>query len=133
MKIRKLTEPDYEVLVKWWKAYNFKSPPTKDILPENGKGGLIIEKNNKPIAACFIYDTNANVSWMAWPISDPQYRQEDRDLLIETLLIAAEQISISMGNKLMMSIGRSKSMVNKHKKLGWSIDHNPAYEMIKLI
>ena len=52
MKIRKLTESDYETLEKWWKAYGWETPPAKETLPDNATGGLMVIKNNKEIAAC---------------------------------------------------------------------------------
>ena len=134
MKIRKLTKSDYKTLEKWWKGFNWESAPRKDILPENGTGGLMIEKENKSVAAVFIYNTNSSLSWITWLVSDPNYKQRDKALLIETLIKGAEQVSKNMGKKGMFAFGKTNSIVNMHKKLGWFIDENkPGKEMIKLI
>ena len=134
MKIRKLTKSDYETLEKWWKGFSWESAPRKDILPENGTGGLMIEKEDKCVAAVFIYDTNSSLSWITWLVSDPDYKQRDKGLLIETLIKGAEQVSKNMGKQGMFAFGKTNSIVNIHKKLNWFIDENkPGKEMIKLI
>ena len=33
----------------------------------------------------------------------------------------------------MFSIGRNKHLIETHKKLGWAVDKNPSYEIIKKI
>ena len=59
MNIRKLVESDYKTLCKWWEAWPDWSAPAKEFLPDNGTGGFMIEKNNKPIVAGFVYITNS--------------------------------------------------------------------------
>jgi hypothetical protein len=34
---------------------------------------------------------------------------------------------------LILSIGRSKSLIDKHKKLGYTVDSNPSHEIVKKI
>ena len=50
-------------------------------------------------------------------------------LLIDSL----EQWAYDGGFKLILSIGRSKSLIDKHKKLGYTVDENPSYEINKKI
>ena len=49
LNIRKLTEKDWDTLVSWWDSWPEWQTPSKDFLPDNGKGGLIIEKDGTPI------------------------------------------------------------------------------------
>ena len=46
MNIRKLKESDWGTLQDWWNNWPDWVPPQKDFLPDNGTGGLIVEKNN---------------------------------------------------------------------------------------
>ncbi len=40
--IRPLELDDYDtILVDWWKDWGW-TPPTRDFLPDNGKGGMIV-------------------------------------------------------------------------------------------
>ena len=38
-----------------------------------------------------------------------------------------------LGFKYMFSIGRSKSLINIHKEMGWTVDEKPSYEITKKI
>ena len=131
MNIRKLTEADYEALEKWWKAWNWP-PIEKDFLPENGTGGLIVEtKDGIPIVAGFLYMTNSKAVLLEWIISNPEYREDDRDSAITALIIGAETVVKNAGKKYMFTIGRNKNLIKKHKDLGWSVDEKPSYEIVK--
>ena len=131
LKLRVLKENDWEILCKWWESWpNWVNPP-KSFLPNNGKGGLMVEKNNKPICAGFIYLTNSDAVLLEWIVSDPEYREKDRKKAIELLITGAEKACKKLGKSYMFSIGRNKHLIEMHKKLGWTIDSNPSYEIIK--
>ncbi|MHA2351458.1 MAG: hypothetical protein ACXADL_17720 [Candidatus Thorarchaeota archaeon] len=51
LKARRLTSKDYDTIVEWWKSWPEWQPLPKEMLPENGTGGIIIEKENEPIVA----------------------------------------------------------------------------------
>jgi len=131
--IRKLTENDWDTLVSWWDAWPSWVNPPKDFLPDNGTGGLIIEKNNTPIVAGFLYFTNSAAVLVEWIISNPKYKEKDRKEAIETLIQSAEIFCKNNNKKYMFSIGRNKSLINIHKKLNWSIDEKASYEITKQI
>ena len=128
---RKLRENDYEILVEWWKSWPDWSAPSKDFLPDNGTGGIMIEKDHKPIVAGFIYTTNSCSVLLEWIVSDPEYRDDDRGQAVELLIIEAEKLTKSLGYKYMFTIGRNKQLIETHKKLGWFVDEKPSYEITK--
>ena len=133
MEIRKLTEKDWDTLVSWWDSWPDWQNPAKDFLPDNGTGGFMIEKNNKPIVAGFVYITNSKAVWLEWIISDPEYREDDRDMAITCLITTIEKIIKGWGYKYMFSIGRTKSLIEKHKELGWHVDMKPSHELVKKV
>ena len=45
VNIRNIEVKDYEYINKWWVKQGFK-PPGTQILPMDGFGGLIVEKEN---------------------------------------------------------------------------------------
>ena len=70
LTIRPLIDEDYDtILVEWWKDWSWESP-TKDFLPENGSGGLMVMDNDIPVCAGFMYTTNSAVAWVDWIISN---------------------------------------------------------------
>ncbi|GAF68648.1 unnamed protein product [marine sediment metagenome] len=132
LNARKLINTDYKVLVDWWKWWRWPSIP-KNFLPDNGTGGIMIQKENIPIVAGFIYYTNSDAVFVEWIISNPKYKDNDRKEAIEMLLNTIEAICKEQGKKYMFSIGRNQSLINTHKKLGWDVDNKPSYEIAKKI
>ena len=93
MKIRKLTKSDYKTLEKWWKAWDWP-PIKKDFLPEDGEGGLMVEaEDGTLIVAGFLYMTNSNAVLLEWIISNPKYKEDDRDAAITSLILGAAPAS----------------------------------------
>lgn len=133
LNIRKLTENDWGTLIQWWDAWPEWDAPPKDFLPENGTGGLMVESEGEPIVAGFMYITNSKGVLLEWIISNPKYREEDRNDAINLLLIGVENLCKDLGYKYIFSIGRNKSLITTHKNLGWHVDSKPSYEIIKTI
>ena len=119
---RKLKASDWDTLVKWWDSWPEWSAPSQDFLPNNGTGGLMVEKDGKPIVAGFMYETNSFGLLLEWIVSDPDYKGADRKEAIEKLIIDAEKEAKKMGFKYIFSIGRNKSLIETHKKLNWTVD-----------
>ncbi len=132
MNTRTLTESDYEILSDWWKAWNWPVM-AKDMLPDNGTGGIMIENEGENIVAGFLYWSNSKMVWLDWIISNPNADKKIRKQAIELLILTAEQMVKEAGSKYMMSISRSNSLLKIHEKIGWSIDKTPSHEMIKVI
>jgi len=133
MNVRLLKDEDWETLCKWWEAWPEWASPPKSFLPDNGKGGLMVEKNGKPIVAGFIYFTNSEVCLLEWIVSDPGYREKDRKKALELLITSAEDACKNLGKSYMFSIGRNKHLIETHKKLGWFVDDKPSHEISKKI
>lgn len=132
LNIRRLTENDWDTLCLWWDSWPEWVNPPKDFLPDNGTGGLIVEKD-VPIAAGFIYYTNSKGALFEWVVSNPDYREVDRKDAIELLIKAAEEVCKANGVKYMFTIGRSKPLIEMHKKLGWTVDKGSSHEITKVI
>ena len=132
LKSRALCESDWETLQSWWKAWEW-TEMNKDLLPLNGLGGLIISKEDIPVVAGFLYLTNSGVAWIEWVISNPEYREDNRKDALEFLLKEFENVALSVEKTIILSIGRSKGLINAHRNLGYTVDDNPSYEIYKKI
>jgi hypothetical protein len=133
LNIRRLQESDWDTLVKWWELWPEWVNPAKDFLPDNGTGGLMVEKNNQPIVAGFIYYTNSKGALLEWIVSNPEYKEKDRKQALELLITSAEAVCKSQGVKYLFSIGRNKHLIGVHEKLDWVVDEKPSYEITKKI
>ena len=107
LNIRMLKDSDWDTLVKWWAAWPEWQTPPKEFLPDNGRGGFIVEKDNQPIVAGFLYTTNSKAALLEWIISDPEYRDSDREEAVELLIEGAESVCKEQGIKWIFSIGRT--------------------------
>ena len=125
--IRRLEESDYVTISKWWKAWKWPVLP-KTFLPDTG---FIVEKNNIGIVSGYVYMTNSKAALLEWIVSNPEYRESDRKDAIMLLIQAVERVLKDQGIKHVFTIGRHKSLIETHKKLGWNVDKNPSYEIIK--
>ena len=130
LTVRDLTEEDYEIICEWWKWWRWPVL-SKSALPDNGKSGFIVEKNNIPIVCGFLYLTNSTGALLEWIVSNPKYKEKDRKEAIELLINSAEASCKNMGITYMFSIGRSKHLIQTHEKLGWYVNEKPSYEIIK--
>jgi len=134
LNIRPLNENDYqEILVEWWKQWNWE-PPSKDFLPDDGKGGVIVYDGDTPICAGFIYVTNSKVAWVDWIISNKEYRVKDKrreaiKLLIESLTNICKQT----GSKYGYALIKNKSLIKTYTDQGWSEGQGYTSEMIKIL
>ena len=129
LNVRNLRDEDYTTISKWWKQWQWPVIP-KDNLPPTG---LIVEKNGVSIVSCYIYITNSTGALLEWVVSNPDYRDKDRQQAIELLITTAEDLLKKQGVTYIFSIGRNKHLINTHKKLGWYIEQKPSYEMTKAI
>ena len=132
MNTRTLTESDYLILSDWWKAWSWPAL-AKDMLPDNGTGGIMVENKGENIVAGFLYWSNSKMVWLDWIISNPDADKKIRKQAIEMLILTAEQMVKEAGSKYIMSISRSNSLLKIHEKLGWNIDKTPSHEITKVI
>ncbi len=133
LNIRRITEEDILVIYDWWKQWPKWEAVSRDFLPDNGLGGLIVEKNGDPIVAGFIYLTNAKVALLEWIVSNPNYREDDRDQAVDLLITGAENMVKSIGFKYMFSIVQHEKLIAKQVNLGWHKDKKPSYELTKIL
>ena len=92
---------------------------------------LVVERDGVPIVAGFLYSTNSKIAWMEWIISNPKEKNKSEAIV---LLISSLEKWAKDGNfEVILSIGRSKSLIEKHKKLGYTVDKDPSYEITKNI
>lgn len=133
IKLKRIKEEDLTHIYDWWEQWPKWTPLPRTHLPDNGLGGLIVYNNDEPVVAGFMYNTNSSMVLVEWIISNPEYRDKNRKECIQTLITGFEEMAKAMGKKSVFSIGRHKGLMNTHKELGWHIDDDPSYEMIKNI
>ena len=119
--IRKITKDDYVFINKWWIDSGLKLPP-EGCLPDNGLGGLIIEKD-KPIAVAYIYKTNSTMGYLDFLISNPNYKSKDRFEIILLLIKACIKKCNEIGIINVWAMVTNKEVINRALAVGFSIDN----------
>ena len=120
--IRKIQLEDYEYINKWWVEQGFNAV-SLEVLPMQGLGGLIIEKE-KPIAAAYLYLTNSKMGYIDNLISDPKYTSKDRFNIILELIAACKEMAKEVGCLDVWAITNSKGIVKRCEKLKYNVSKN---------
>lgn len=130
--VRQLNENDYDsTLVGWWKDWGWQ-PPTKDFLPDNGKGGVIVFDNEEPICAGFAYMTNSKVAWVDWIVSSKAYRKKpQRGEAIKLLVSTLTNLCQEIGCKYSYALIKNRNLIDTYKELGYVKGDDYTGEMIK--
>ena len=77
-------ELDYPILKGLWEKSPMKVPPEYDMLPTDG---VVVEDKDKGVMGCLFFFTmsNASSAIIGFPIFDDDYREDDRDEIINKL------------------------------------------------
>ena len=122
INIRKIELEDYEYINKWWIEQGFDALHT-DILPMDGLGGIIIEKD-KPIAAAYLYLTNSKMGYIDNLISDPKYISKDRFNIILELIITCKKMAKEVGCLDVWAVTNSNGIIKRCEELKYNITEN---------
>lgn len=124
---RLLTEYDYDnILKQWWKDWRWQAPP-KDFLPVNFHG-LMVSNEEHDICACFIYNTNSQVVWLEFIISN--FDVKDRQLRKAAFNFMIETVKSSIQSKYIYTSMRKQSLINDMKSLGFMEGSSDCTELI---
>jgi hypothetical protein len=134
LSARKLNELDYDnILLGWWKDWEWEAP-TKDFLPDNGEGGIIIFDGEVPVCAGFIYTTNSKVAWADWIISNKNYNEKTtRKEAIRMLISSLTNVCKKVDFKYCYALIKNESLIKVYKELGYVQGDNYTTEMIKFL
>jgi hypothetical protein len=132
--IRELNENDYDtILTKWWKDWRW-TPPPRDFLPKDGKGGVVVYDGEIPVCAGYVYITNSKVGWCDWIISNFEYdkKTERREALSFLIEVLTETLKLN-GCKYSYALLKSDSLIDIYKKNGYIKGDSYNTEMIKTL
>lgn len=127
-----LQHEDYDNILKgWWKDWGWKAP-SRDFLPQDGQGGIMVWDGNTPVCAGFLYNTNSKVAWVDWIISNKEYkesRKEALSILIQTLTSVAKNLD----NKFAYALIKHNGLIGVYEQQGYTTGDSYNKEMIKAL
>ena len=131
MEVRFLNDGDYDTLSSWWKDWRW-TPPPADMLPDDGKGGVMVSKDGVDICAGFIYFTNSKTAWIEFIVSDFHYRENDRREALEFLVNVLIELAKENSKYIYASL-KSKSLIDIYGNCGFQKGDRNCQEMVKIL
>lgn len=134
MEVRNLIHSDYdEILVKWWKDWRWVAP-SRDFLPDDGNGGLIVYDGDVPVCAGYMYVTNSKTGLCEFIVSNFHYKdKEKRKEAISLLIHTIDKVLKNVGCKYSYSVLKNKSLINIYKEVGYQEGSKNCTEMVKIL
>ena len=127
-----LQNEDYDNILKgWWKDWGWEAP-SRDFLPQDGQGGVMVWDGDTPVCAGFLYNTNSKVAWVDWIISNKEYkesRKEALSILIQTLTSVAKNLD----NKFAYALIKHNGLIGVYEQQGYTTGESYNKEMIKAL
>lgn len=124
------TEHYDDILVGWWKDWGFEAP-SREFLPNDGTGGLIIWDGDTPVAAGFLYNTNSKIGWINWIVSNKEYKhRENRKAAIGYLIDSLKSVAISMGKKYIFANNNNPFLINHFLSKGFHVGAKNQTELL---
>jgi hypothetical protein len=132
--LRPLNEFDYDnILLGWWEDWGWVAP-VKELLPQDGIGGVIVYDEEEPVCAGFLYMTNSKVSWVEWVISNKNYRKKpQRKEAIVYLIKTLTNIAKTNGATFAYTVVKNKSLSAIYEQVGYANGDDNVKEMIKVL
>ncbi len=131
--VRQLNDADYDTLVGWWKDWGWE-PPTREFLPDDGTGGIMVLDGETPVCAGFVYATNSAVAWVDWIISNKEYRKKpERSSALKVLIESLTNISKASGSKYAYALIKHPRLMVLYEEAGYIKGDSYTSEMIKAL
>ena len=134
MNIIKLNIYDWEYIPNWWKGYKgWETELPKDMLPGDGLQGIKIVKNGDPVACLWWHIMEGSKTMLVNPvIMDPNYREDDRGEIIDTLLQSITKFAKDSGCRYIWSWTENKRLAAIFDRNDYIVTDN-SFEIIKHI
>lgn len=132
--LRPLTANDYDdILLGWWKEWGWEAP-SREFLPSDGTGGIMVLDGDTPICAGFLYTTNSKVAWVDWIVSSKEYRKKpQRSQAIKLLVDTLTNVAKNTGHRYSYALIKSPNLVKTYEDLGYTKGDSYIGEMIKAL
>ena len=102
-------EKDYDIIGRWWRKHGSYIPAPEYL----SQTGLIIEIDNEPVAAGFLYKTDSAICVFEWVVVNPETEKESRDKALDYLIESAIEWSEKAGFKVIYSSLKEKKFIKR--------------------
>ena len=133
IKLRQIEKDDLDIVLSLYAKFpDFQAPNIK-MLPGEGLDGLVALKDDKIVAACYLYlPHNAPTCWIEWVVADRDYKQDDKHHIVKNLIEYAGEVVKEVGYLWLMSMVTNKALENIHIDAGFEA-FSSGKELIKTL
>ena len=108
MKVKLIkTEEFYPTMVEWWKGHNF--PVVSPSILPNTSLVCYNDEDEETYSLC-IYNTDSNLCWVGWEISNPNLSKESKEGCLSFLFKKAEEYAKYLGYQVIFTTSVNDSI-----------------------
>ena len=108
---------DYKLLESWWDAHG-SYPPKPEHLSETG---IIVEDNEQPICAGFLYQTDSKICVFEFVVSNPKAAKDKRNDALKRLIEVIQNLAEKLDYSLVYTSINVKHYINKLLNAGFMV------------
>lgn len=94
MRIRKITEDDYDIILPWYLRWKWPYSPTPEMLSSHGYAAMV---GDEIAAAIWIFPSEGGWAWLEFLVANPDMRGPNRVLATDFLMREIQEIAKSLG------------------------------------
>lgn len=106
---------DYDILSEWWQAHG-SFPPKPEHLSSTG---IVVEAEDKPVCAGFLYQTDSKICVFEFVVSDPKADKQIRSDALKHLIQTIKSIAKEGEYTLIYTSIKIDAYINKLKDAGF--------------
>lgn len=110
-----VTEEDYFLLKIWWEKHGWPALPEKFM----SKFGIMVEGNEVPLAAGWLYLTGSGWIWFDFIVSNPTAGLKDRTKALDYLVSVMVDQARAFGGGAIHSSLKSRGLIKLFEKYGF--------------
>ena len=115
MQICQFQKQHYEQLRGYWQQYGWVSPDM-DLLPKNG---FVAIKDDKVVAAAFVYQSCSGMALLDWVIADKNAQPLTRGKAVYSVINACRDFAKDKGFKVLYTVTANEHLQDTYRKIGF--------------
>lgn len=123
------TKEFYPTMEKWWDGHNMPHV-SPSILPNNT---FIVYNNSKPIYSMCFYNTDSNLAWVGWQLSNPEVNKEDKKGCFSFLFTEVEKYARMVGYQVIFTTSNTPSVVKILNEREFIVGDNSVKHYTKIL
>lgn len=108
-------DKDYDIISAWWREHGSYVPMQQHLPPT----GLMVEIENEPASAGFLFNTDAKICVVEFIICNPQLNKQQRNDAINLLIEKLRDVAIKIGYTAIYTSTGIPKFINRFKDAGF--------------